>query len=41
MGKRKVFFEKLSATGELDMKGGLKATKVAAPVKGKRHRRGF
>lgn len=41
MGKRKVFFERLQVGGELDMKGGLKATKVQAPTKGKRQRRGF
>lgn len=41
MGKRKVFFERLDKNGELDMKGGLRATKVASPVKGKRYRRGF
>ncbi len=28
MGKSKVFYEKLSKTGELGLSGGLKATKV-------------
>lgn len=40
MGKRKVFFERLTVGGELDMRGGLKATKVSAPHKGKQQRRG-
>lgn len=40
MGKRKVFYERIQAGGEIDLRGGLKATKVSCPNKGKQQRRG-
>lgn len=40
MGKKKVFFEKLTIGGDMDMRNGLKSSKVSAPMKGKQQRRG-